>query len=88
MTKPLPRPAWRVCARDGCTVGFAPKRADHKYCSERCQHGHRYAARHQVVENSRDGGIAGDGALVSGTSILGRPAIDVASTPQDDARFW
>lgn len=81
------RPAWRICANDGCTAGFKPKRVDHKFCSETCQHAARYAKRYETVAASPTGGIGSDGGIFQG-SDWSRPVIEVSETPQNDPRFW
>lgn len=88
MTRPKnPRPAWRTCARPGCPNGFKPKSINHHHCSETCQHAARYTKRYEFVEDPCKGGIASDGAIVSGTEWR-RPVIEVSETPQNDPRFW
>ena len=92
-----------ICAAPGCGETFVkrPGAKHQKYCSRRCRNhvaklegAAREAdvprnAKRLRMEAEHLGGTVQGGAMVSGTAILGkRPAVDLASIPDDRPELW
>lgn len=90
-----------TCACPGCVETFVLKiRAMHQlHCSRRCRAmaaKAMAAAREPLSRNAKSmrmeapalGGTTGNGEMVSGSLYVIKTPINVADTPQHDARFW